>query len=306
VTAARTLAEPRGKTAWAAVVVNHNAGSLLLDCVESLLADDSTGSPPEIVVVDNASTDGSDAALEAKHPDVVLIRPGANLGYARAANLGIAATTAGVVAVLNPDTTVQRGVGDTFVARFEHEPRLGAIGPWISNPDGSRYPSARSEPSTTDAIGHALLGRVAPGNPFTRTYRQLDADPDTPRHVDWVSGAAIWLRREALDATGGWDERFFLFFEDLDLCRRLEAGGWDVVYEPAGRVCHVVGASRERRRYRSIYEHHRAAYLYAAKWWSGPRRALLPAAAALLAGRGVALAAREATVGRRGPAKVTR
>jgi N-acetylglucosaminyl-diphospho-decaprenol L-rhamnosyltransferase len=300
------ITEPRADAAWAAVVVNHNAGPLLLECVESLLADDSAGSPPEIVVVDNASTDGSDAALEAKHPDVVLIRPGANLGYARAANLGIAATSAGVVAVLNPDTTVVRGVGGTLVQRFAREPRLGAIGPWISNPDGSRYPSARTAPSTTDAIGHALLGRVAPHNAFTRTYRQLDADPDAPRSVDWVSGAAIWLRREALDTTGGWDERFFLFFEDMDLCRRLGEDGWDVVYEPAGRVRHVVGASRERRRYRSIYEHHRAAYQYAAKWWSGPRRALLPGAAALLAGRGVALAAREAAVGRRGPEKATK
>ena len=91
-----------------------------------------------------------------------------------------------------------------------------------------------------------------------------------------MSGAALWLRREALDRVGGWDERFFLFFEDVDLCRRLGADGWTITYEPSGRVMHTVGGSRARRPVRSIVEHHRAAYQYADKWWHGPRR-LLPA-----------------------------
>jgi N-acetylglucosaminyl-diphospho-decaprenol L-rhamnosyltransferase len=275
---------------WAAVVVNYESGDALTSCVGSLLADESAGGPPEVVVVDNGSADGSVAALRAAYPAVTVVAPGANLGYARAANLGAAATRAPVVAVVNPDTEVEPGTAGALVARLQADDDLGAVGPKLHNPDGSRYPSARSAPSLADAVGHAVLGGVAPGNRFTRRYRQLDVDPDLARSVEWISGAAVWLRRDALDRIGGWDERFFLFFEDVDLCRRLERDGWRVAYEPTGHVVHEVGGSRAAAPVRSIVEHHRAAYQYADKWWHGPRRLLLPVAAAFLAARGAVLA----------------
>jgi N-acetylglucosaminyl-diphospho-decaprenol L-rhamnosyltransferase len=274
---------------WAAVVVNYEAGPALRACVESILADDSAG-PPEVVIVDNGSSDGSVAWLREGCPDVPVVVPEANLGYGRAANLGIAATQAPVVAVMNPDAVVERGTAAAVVARFDTDDLLAAVGPQLLNPDGSRYPSARAAPSLTDAVGHAVLGTVAPDNRFTRAYRQLDADPEQPRDVEWISGAAIWLRRTALDRIGGWDERFFLFFEDVDLCRRLGADGWRIGYEPGGHVVHVVGGSRARRPVRSILEHHRAAYQYANKWWHGPRRLLLPLAAVFLTARGAVVA----------------
>jgi GT2 family glycosyltransferase len=280
---------------WAAVVVNYEAGSSLTACVDSLLADDSAGGTPEVVVVDNGSTDGSVAALEAAFPDVTVIRPGANLGYGRAANLGAAATRAPVVAVLNSDAEVERGTAATLVGRLAADDRLAAVGPQLRNPDGSRYPSARSAPSMGDAIGHALLGVVAPSNRFTRAYRQLDADPDVARTVEWISGAAVWFRRDALDRVGGWDEQFFMFFEDVDLCRRLGVDGWQIAYEPGGHVLHTVGVSRARRPMRSVLDHHLAAYRYAAKWWHGPRRLLLPLAAVFLAARGVVVGTLAAT-----------
>ncbi len=270
---------------WAAVVVNYEAGPALRDCVESLLADTSAG-PPEVVVVDNGSRDGSAAWLREGCPDVPIVVPDANLGYGRAANLGIAATHAPIVAVMNPDAVVAPGTAGAVVTRFEVDGRLAAVGPQLRNPDGTRYPSARSAPSLGDAIGHAVLGTVAPDNRFTRSYRQLDADPTRARDVEWISGAAMWLRRDALDRVGGWDERFFLFFEDVDLCRRLGADGWRISYEPGGTVTHVVGGSRARRPVRSVLEHHKAAYQYADKWWHGPRRLLLPVAAGFLAVRG--------------------
>lgn len=290
--------------AWAAVVVNYEAGPLLAACVRSVLADASAG-VPEVVVVDNGSRDGSVAQLAAEFPDVPVLEPGANLGYARAANLGIAATRAPIVAVLNPDAEVAPGTAAALLAALEVDPRLAAVGPQIRNPDGTCYPSARRAPSIGVALGHALLGGIAPGNRCTRAYRELDADPDRPRTVDWISGAALWLRRTALDRIGGWDERYFLFFEDVDLCRSLEADGWRIAYEPAGRVLHLVGVSRAGRRYRSIYEHHRAAYRYAAKWWHGPRRVLLPVAAAFLAARGAVLAGAETVRARSKPSGAT-
>ncbi|MBM3674069.1 MAG: glycosyltransferase family 2 protein [Actinobacteria bacterium] len=289
---------------WAAVVVNYRAGALLAACVDAVVSDRSAGAP-EVVVVDNGSDDGSVALLEQSHPEVPVVRPGANLGYGRAANLGIAATAAPIVAVLNPDVEIEPGTAAAILRCFDVDPRLAAVGPSIHNPDGSWYPSARRAPALADAVGHALLGGILPGNRFTRAYRELDADPAVAREVDWCSGAAVWLRRSALDRVGGWDEGFFMFFEDVDLCRRLEADGWRIAYEPAGRVVHVVGASRSGRRYRSIYWHHRAAYRYAAKWWRGPRRLLLPFAAAFLALRGVVLGAREALRARPGTAAAT-
>jgi N-acetylglucosaminyl-diphospho-decaprenol L-rhamnosyltransferase len=290
---------------WAAVVVNYESGPELTACIASLLADDSAGGPPEVVVVDNGSTDGSAADLHAALPDVPVISPGANLGYGRAANLGIAATRAPIVAVLNPDAIVDVGTAAAMLDRFDRDGRLAAVGPQLRNPDGTTYPSARSAPSLGDAVGHALFGTIAPQNRFTHSYRQLSADPELPRTVEWISGAAVWLRREALDRVGGWDERFFLFFEDVDLCRRLGLDGWQIAYEPGGHVMHAVGGSRARRPVRSIFEHHRAAYQYAAKWWKGPRRLLLPVAAAFLATRATVVAGDAAVRARRGTPATT-
>ncbi len=296
--ASATPAATEPAAAWSAVVVNFNAGSRLVSCVRSLLADTSAGSPPEVVVVDNASVDDSIESLRRDLPDVVVVEPGANLGYARGANLGIAATSAGVIAVLNPDVEVEPGTGAAMLTRFQADERLGAIGPHIRDEGGETYPSARTHPSVTSAVGHAVLGPFLPGNRFTRHYRQLDADPGRPRDAEWVSGAAIWLRRGALDQIGGWDEGFFLFMEDVDLCWRLRRAGWRVAYEPGGSVVHAEGVSRSAHPYQSIVAHHRSALRFASKRWHGPQRVLLGPAAVLLAARGALLAAREVVVRR--------
>jgi N-acetylglucosaminyl-diphospho-decaprenol L-rhamnosyltransferase len=266
---------------WAAVVVNFESGSLLLDCVRSLLADDSAGAP-EIVVVDNGSADGSVATLLTAHRDVTVVDPGRNLGYAGGANRGIAATTAPVVAVSNADLVVEPGTAAAMLARLDAEPDLAAVGPALFNPDGSQYPSARSHASSVDAVGHAVLGRLFPRNRFTRRYRQLDARWDRRRDVDWVSGALMFLRRSALDSIGGWDERYFMYMEDFDLCWRLRRLGWRVAYEPSARVTHVQGASTSRRPYRMIIEHHRSVYRFSARRWRGAQRLLLLPAACFL------------------------
>jgi N-acetylglucosaminyl-diphospho-decaprenol L-rhamnosyltransferase len=268
------------------VVVNFEAGALLLDCVRSLLADASAGEP-ELVVVDNGSVDGSVTRLRDALPAVTVVEPGGNLGYAAAANRGIAATSAPYIAIGNPDLVVAPGTAAALLARLDAEPDLAAVGPALLNPDGSQYPSARTHASTTDAVGHAVLGRLSPRNRFTRRYRQLDEAWDRPRDVDWVSGALLFLRRSALDSVGGWDERYFMYMEDVDLCWRLRRIGWRVAYEPSGHATHVQGASTAAHPYRMIAEHHRSAYRFAARWWRGPRRLLLLPAACFLAARAV-------------------
>jgi N-acetylglucosaminyl-diphospho-decaprenol L-rhamnosyltransferase len=275
-------------TRWAAVVINYEAGAALARCVQSLLDDTSAGAPPQVVVVDNGSSDGSAAAIDKQ---ATLLCPGENLGYARAANLGIDTTDAPVVAVCNPDLEVQPGTAAAILARLDAEPELAAAGPLIRNPDGTIYPSARAVPRLRDAVGHGLLGLVWPTNPFTRRYRQLDADPRRRRDVDWVSGAAIWLRRDAIDAVGGWDERYFMYVEDVDLCWQLRRAGWRIGYEPGGTVTHAQGATTAKHPYRMIAEHHRSLLRFAAKRWRGMKRlALAPAAAFLALRAGLAMA----------------
>lgn len=266
---------------WAAVIVNYNAGPALAGCVTSVLDE----GPEEIVVVDNDSSDGSAEELRRIFPDVTLVAAGQNLGYARAANLGIAATRAPVVAVLNPDVVLRPGAAEAVLTRFNTEADLGALGPTLLNSDGTVYPSARRVPSMADAVGHGLLYFVWTGNPFTRRYRQVDADASRPRDVDWVSGAAVWLRRAALDDVGGWDERYFMYVEDVDLCWRLRTAGWRVGYEPGARVEHLLGVSTAGAPYRMIAEHHRSLYRFATRRFTGRRRLLLPAAAGFLGAR---------------------
>jgi N-acetylglucosaminyl-diphospho-decaprenol L-rhamnosyltransferase len=269
---------------WAAVVVNYEAGPLLEACVRSVLADSSCG-PVELVVVDNGSRDGSVATLGRAFPDVQVIRAPGNVGYARAANLGIAATRADIVAVLNPDTRLEPGTAVAMTTRIDDDTKLAACGPRVKNLDGTDYPSARSNPSVPDAVMHGLLGLWWPTNRYTRKYRQLDAAPDEARCVDWLSGAALWLRRTALDVVGGWDERYFMYLEDTDLCWRLRRAGWKIAYDPAGLVWHVQGASTSQRPYRMLAEHHRSAWRFARQRFTGVRAFLLPFAAAYLTAR---------------------
>jgi N-acetylglucosaminyl-diphospho-decaprenol L-rhamnosyltransferase len=296
-----------GAHRWAAVVVNYESGSLLLECVESVLGDTSADDP-ELIVVDNGSSDGSVAQLRAARPDVAVLTPGRNLGYASAANRGTAATRAPVVAVINCDVRVHAGAAAAVLDRFDHEPDIAAVGPAVRETDGSLYPSARVVPPTRDAVGHAVVGLVKPDNRFTRRYRELDADPTRPRDVDWVSGAAIWLRRAALDAVGGWDERYFMYAEDVDLCWRLQHAGWRATYEPAAEVTHVHAVSTDQHPYRMILEHHRSLLRFARKRWTGPRRVLLAPATVLVgvrAGAAMSMRAFGDLLGRRGSRKAS-
>jgi len=286
---------------WAAVIVNYDGGDLLVGCVRSVLADSSAG-PVEVVVVDNGSRDRSIDSLHASFPDVRVVRAPGNVGYARAANLGIAASRAPVVAVLNVDLVVEAGAAKVLLDRLDREARLGAIGPRLRNPDGTVYPSSRTMPSIPVAIGHAIFGLWNPENRYTARYRQLDADPTVPRLVDVVSGAAIWLRRTALDDVGGWDERYFMYLEDTDLCWRLRRAGWDVAYEPSAVVDHEQGVITARRPYRMLLEHHRSAWRFAQVRLTGARALLLPFAALFFAARAVLAVATQAwrtRIGRR-------
>jgi len=257
------------------VVVNHNAGGYLSRCLATVLAN--TGDAEvEVVVVDNASTDGSTAAAREVFPQVHVIETGTNRGYAAGANVGIAETTAPFVLVLNPDTEIWEGTLERLVKLARERPRAAAIGPMIRNTDGSVYPSGRRVPSVGVAVGHALLGPFWRENPFSRRYRLAEWDRSTEREVDWISGSAFLVRREALEQIGPLDERFFLYAEEVDLFKRLRGAGWQILFTPELEVVHEGGVSTGRSR-RMHLIHSRSVYRYFEKHHaSGWRGALLP------------------------------
>jgi N-acetylglucosaminyl-diphospho-decaprenol L-rhamnosyltransferase len=269
-------AGPQPEDGIAAVIVNFNARDHLVECVRSLRAD----GVDDVVVVDNASSDGSEEALAASDPDCRFVPTGSNLGFGTAANLGVATTTTGYVLVLNPDTIVEPGTTKALAAALDADPRMAVVGPRLDNPDGTLYPSARRFPKMTDAIGHAFLGLVWRTNPFTTRYRMLDWDHAQAGPVDWVGGACMLVRRTAFEQVGGFDPAYFMYVEDVDLCWRLGRAGWTIGYEPGGRVMHTVGASSQLAPYRMILAHHRSLLRFAIRTTTGPGRALLPVVAA--------------------------
>jgi len=275
-----------------AVVVNYRSTEHVLSCVESLLAD----GVDDVVVVDNASGDDCGERLRSAHPEVKFLELTRNRGYGAAANRGVPLITGEVVLVCNPDLVVHAGAVGSLTAALSASDLVGAAGPRIDRPDGTRYPSARAFPSIIDAAGHGFIGLVTTANPFSRRYLRPEAEEAGP--VDWVSGACMAVRRRAFEEVRGFDESFFMFMEDVDLCWRLARHGWGVVYAPAGRVTHVEGVSRDSVPYRMIVAHHWSLLRYGVRTTTGMARLWLPVVAAGLGVRTVLLCARRALTGR--------
>lgn len=265
----------------AAVVVSYNVRDLLLQCIASLRAD----GIERIVVVDNASRDGS--AEAAREAGVEVLALPTNLGFGSGANRGVDRTDTPYVVICNPDLEVEPGATKALVDVLEREPDVGVVAPRIETPDGRLYPSARTFPDLVDAAGHAFLHFFWKDNPFSRRYKMDDWDHDSAADVDWVAGTHLVVRRRAWDRVGGFDEGFFMYLEDVDLCWRLKAAGWRTRYEPRARVVHAIGRSTDQTPYRMIAHHHRSLLRYATKTATGPKRLLLPVIAAALGVRTV-------------------
>lgn len=238
-----------------------------------------------LVVVDNGSDPTVVDAIAAEHGAEV-VRTGENLGYGRAANRAAAGAAEPWLVVANPDVVWHPGSLDALLAAAERHPRAGALGPAVLNVDGSVYPSARELPSLRQGAGHALLARVWPGNPWTRAYQaRQESTRATERTAGWLSGSCLLLRREAFEAVGGFDERYFMFFEDLDLGERLGRAGWSNVHVPTAVVTHVGGTSWRERPAAMIRAHHRSAALYLSarydRWYQAPLRGAIRAGLAL-------------------------
>jgi N-acetylglucosaminyl-diphospho-decaprenol L-rhamnosyltransferase len=277
-----------------AVVVNYNAKEHLLACVESLYAE----GVEAVVVVDNASLDGSEAALAERFPEAKLLPSGANIGYGAAANLGVALAGTCYVLVCNPDVVIGPGAIGTLVAYLDRHPRTAVVGPRIVDASGLLYPSARRFPSLVESFGHGILGQFWPGNPFSRRYTMAEWDHTSAREVDWVSGSCFLARRVAWEEVDGFDTSYFMYLEDVDLCWRLRQRGWAVAYEPRATVTHVQGVSADRHPYRMLLAHHVSMWRFA--WRTTAPRWLLALVLPGLALRLGLTALRRWLLGRRG------
>ncbi|HEY3436785.1 MAG TPA: glycosyltransferase family 2 protein [Actinotalea sp.] len=254
--------------------MTYRPGPELADFAASLRR--ATTADVELVVVHNGGEDTAPTAVASEHGGRVMLA-GGNLGYGRAANLGARDATTPWLVVVNPDIVWHDGSLDVLLEAGRRHPRAGALGPALLNPDGSRYPSARELPSLTQGVGHALLGRLWPTNPWTRAYQQRQETPaQDERAAGWLSGACLLLRREAFEQVGGFDERYFMFFEDLDLGERLGRAGWTNLHVPTAEVTHVGGTSWRDRPAPMIRAHHESAARYLCgryhHWYQWPVR----------------------------------
>jgi GT2 family glycosyltransferase len=252
-------------TAVTVIVVNFNTSALARTCVERAAAD-LAGVEWDAIVVDNASADGGVAALQGL-PRTRAIANARNVGFGAAVNQAARETRAALLWLLNPDCEVTPGAFAALVETLDRHPDCAIAAPRLLNADGSVQASARGEPTAwTGLFGrHSLLTRIFPSSPPARRNlpaQDLVTSGVESAPVDWVMGAAMLIRRDAFDRIGGFDERYFLYWEDADLCRRLRQIGWSTRYVPRAIVRHPGAASAKTASAFATRAFHDSAYRY--------------------------------------------
>jgi N-acetylglucosaminyl-diphospho-decaprenol L-rhamnosyltransferase len=264
--------------------VSYNSGRYLTDFLAS--TDAAASVPTAVVVADNRSDDPDALRAAAEARGATFLELGTNDGYGSAINRAEAALPDEIewVLVSNPDVVLGEGAVDRMLALAESADDIGAVGPAIVEPDGTVYPSARAIPSLRTGLGHALFANAWPTNPWTRRYHS-DRDGTVRRDAGWLSGACLLVRRSAYREVGGFDEDYFMYFEDVDLGHRLGRAGYRNVYEPAARVTHVGAHSTRDSSDRMRRAHHASAYRFLASkyhgWYLWPLRVALRVALAV-------------------------
>ncbi len=257
------------------IIVSWNTRELLARCLEHA-REAASGLDHEIIVVDNASSDGSPELVRSQFPDVRLIQAPENLGFARGNNLGISAAAGELVLLLNSDAFLHAGALHAMLNAFGPDPRLGILGPQLSYPDGSPQLSHGPLPTLASEIS-SLLGL----DKFSAKPTPSPSGPGGWTPTGWVKGACLMARRSTLDEIGLFDERFFFFSEEVDLCARARQAGWQVGFLPGQQVVHLEGASTGQTPERVLRLYH-AKGLYFDKHSGARDRRIFLAAARLV------------------------
>jgi GT2 family glycosyltransferase len=253
----------------AIVIVSHNTRADLDRCLRSL-HENAPKVSHEIVVVDNASSDGTPELVQRQWPAVRLIEPGQNVGFARGSNLGIRDTRSALVLLLNSDTIVPAGTIDALIYELEAHPETAAVGPRIVDASRRAELSSGAMMGPWSELWQKTIRRLAESD-VTPAVRWIDRATRRPRVVDWVSGACLLVRRDDADAVGLLDERYFIYCEDVDFCAALRARGRRIRFVPTVEITHLRGRSvatsapaseaAYRRSQLSFYAKHHPAWL---------------------------------------------
>lgn len=255
------------------IIVTYNSSSCIGACLGHLL----NISDVELVVVDNDSKDGTAAKLQKEFPQVTLFALQDNIGFGRACNIGLAASSGSFALFLNPDTIAREQAIRTLIQFYENHPRVGIIGGRLVDPSGRPLQSMGDTPSLPGLVLDKPLAwmakRVGPRGFFRRVLGRCSAKFCIPHEavpVAWVSGAFLCCRRSILNEIGGFDERFFLYYEDVDLCLRATQAGWGVWHVPEAVVEHQSGASFGGDLYKQKKIYYANQYYFFRKHFGGP------------------------------------
>lgn len=230
------------------VIVSINTRTVLKECLGSVRRE-AVSLRAQVIVVDNGSTDGSQEMIEQDYPEVLLIRSQVNLGFAGANNLGFRSAGGRYIVLLNSDAFLSEGSLDRSVRYMDENPKAGLAGGQLVGRDGSWQPSARMFPSLlNDLIVRSGLAARYPRSRFFGRFDRTWASPMEPAEVDWVPGAYSIIRSKALFEVGPFDTRFFLYCEEVDLCKRLKQAGYSIRYWPDIRITHIGGESSRQMR----------------------------------------------------------
>jgi len=249
------------------VIVSYECRELLRGCLRRIAAA-TDGLRHEVIVADNASTDGVVGMLRAEWPDVRVIEMGSNTGFARANNRAIADARGRFILLLNPDTEAEPGSIATLVRFLDSTRGVGIVAPRLLNSDRTDQGTARAFPTAAAGLfgRRSLLTRLFPNNALSRRYLAgRHVSGTDPFEVDWVSGAALMITREALERAGGLDEGFFMHWEDADWCYRVKRSGFSVQCVPSSLIVHHEGGSRRGWPPRQIWAFHHGAFRFYAK-----------------------------------------
>ena len=247
----------------AVVTVTYNSNAVIDAFLGSVRAD--VGDEVEIVVADNGTRDIEALRTITRRHGARLLELPQNVGYGAGMNAGVRAldTSYRYVLLSNPDVRVGAGAVEELARILDADRDAAAAGPRILNEDGTVYPSARRLPSLRTGVGHSLLEPIWAGNPWTRSYHEEDYSG--VRTAGWLSGACLMVRRSAFDAMGGFDDGYFMYFEDVDLGLRIGRSGWKNLYDPEASVTHTGGHSTAEVSDRMLKIHHDSAYRYLSK-----------------------------------------
>jgi len=251
-------------------ITNYNTKDLLARCIDSVIKG-VRGHSYEIIVVDDASGDGSAAMVRQKYPQIKVIENGTNKGYVISNNIGIRASGGRYVVSLNSDTLVLDGSIDRIIRFMDKNPDAGAAGPKLLNSDGSiQLQARRGFPAPLNSFFYfSGLSRLFPKNRFMGGYLLSYLDDRTTVEVDSLCGAAMVVRREVMSEVGLMDESFTMYGDDIDWCYRIKDAGWKVYYLPDAEIIHYGGRGGSRRKsYRNIFEFHRAMAVFYGKHYA--------------------------------------